>query len=399
MGLQSCILGRSVGRGWWPVIGLTFAAFIFNTSEFIPIGLLSGIAGDFSITESKAGLLITVYAWVVAVASLPLMIAASKAEARKLMLSVVGVFMAGQAMSAFSSGYWMLMFSRIIVACSHAIFWSIVTPLAVRIVPPGHDSRALGMIVAGSSIAMIVGLPLGRTVGLYLGWRMTFAMIALFSAVILALLAFILPKVPGNGGFSWSKLPSLFRIAPLRSLYILTILTVTAHFTGYSYIEPFMASEAGFGASWITMILMLFGVMGIVGSILFSRYFDSRPSFFMGYAVSGICIFLLLLGAASSDALSTVVLCLLWGLAVAFLNLAFQSEVIRVAPSDGVSVAMSIYSGIYNIGIGAGALFGGFVCSCFSVASVGYAGGLVGVAASVYFLADMWRKPHGNKAR
>ena len=397
MGLQSCVIGRSIGRGWWPVIGLTFAAFIFNTSEFIPIGLLSGIAGDFSITESKAGLLITVYAWVVAVASLPLMIAASKAEARKLMLSVVGVFMAGQAMSAFSSGYWMLMFSRIIVACSHAIFWSIVTPLAVRIAPPGHDSRALGMIVAGSSIAMIVGLPLGRTVGLYLGWRMTFAVIALLSAAVFALLALILPKVPGTGGFSWSQLPSLFRIAPLRGLYVLTILTVTAHFTGYSYIEPFLASEAGFGASWITMILMLFGLMGIVGSLLFSRYYGSCPSFFMGYAVSGICVFLLLLGAASSNALSTVALCLLWGLAVAFLNLAFQSEVIHVAPSGGVAVAMSIYSGIYNVGIGAGALFGGFVCSHLSVSSVGYAGALIGIAASVYFLSN--KNLHGSLPR
>lgn len=397
MGLQSCVIGRSIGRGWWPVIGLTFAAFIFNTSEFIPIGLLSGIAGDFSITESKAGLLITVYAWVVAVASLPLMIAASKAEARKLMLSVVGVFMAGQAMSAFSSGYWMLMFSRIIVACSHAIFWSIVTPLAVRIAPPGHDSRALGMIVAGSSIAMIVGLPLGRTVGLYLGWRMTFAVIALLSAAVFSLLALILPKVPGTGGFSWSQLPSLFRIAPLRGLYVLTILTVTAHFTGYSYIEPFLASEAGFGASWITMILMLFGLMGIVGSLLFSRYYGSCPSFFMGYAVSGICVFLLLLGAASSNALSTVALCLLWGLAVAFLNLAFQSEVIHVAPSGGVAVAMSIYSGIYNVGIGAGALFGGFVCSHLSVSSVGYAGALIGIAASVYFLAN--KNLHGSLPR
>lgn len=226
---------------------------------------------------------------------------------------------------------------------------------------------------------------------------MTFAVIALLSAAVFALLALILPKVPGTGGFSWSQLPSLFRIAPLRGLYVLTILTVTAHFTGYSYIEPFLASEAGFGASWITMILMLFGLMGIVGSLLFSRYYGSCPSFFMGYAVSGICVFLLLLGAASSNALSTVALCLLWGLAVAFLNLAFQSEVIHVAPSGGVAVAMSIYSGIYNVGIGAGALFGGFVCSHLSVSSVGYAGALIGIAASVYFLAD--KNLHGSLPR
>ena len=61
-------------RGWLPVIGLAFSTFIFNTSEFIPIGLLSDIASDFGITESNAGMLITVYAWVVAIASLPLML-------------------------------------------------------------------------------------------------------------------------------------------------------------------------------------------------------------------------------------------------------------------------------------------------------------------------------------
>lgn len=385
MGMQSSISDKGAGRGWWPVMGLTFAAFIFNTSEFIPIGLLSGIAGDFAITESRAGLLITVYAWVVAIASLPLMVTVSRAEGRKLMLSVVGVFMLGQALSAMSSGYWMLMFSRILVACSHAIFWSIVTPLAVRMAPSGQDSKALGMIVSGSSIAMIVGLPLGRTVGLYLGWRMTFALIAVLAAAVLLLLAFMLPKVPGKGGFSWSKLPSLLGITPLRNLYVLTVLVVTAHFTGYSYIEPFLACEAGFGASGITAVLMLFGVMGIVGSILFSRHNASRPSFFMEYAVLGISGSLLLSGAVSFNAVPMVALCVLWGLAVSFLNLSFQSEVIRFSPEDGAAVAMSIYSGIYNVGIGAGALFGGLVCDHLSVSSVGWTGGLVGVAASVFY--------------
>lgn len=388
-------LKRNLSNGWLPVIGLTLSAFVFNTSEFIPIGLLSGIADDFSITESKAGLLITVYAWVVAAASLPLMISASRTEARRLMLSVVGVFILGQTLSSMSSSYWMLMFSRLTVACSHAIFWSIVTPLAVKIAPEGHGSKALGMIVAGSSIAMIVGLPLGRTVGLYLGWRTTFALIAGVSAVIFFMLVFLLPKVPGSGGFSWSRLPSLFGIVPLRGLYVLTILAVTAHFTGYSYIEPFLASVAGFGEMWITVILMLFGLMGIFGSMLFSRYYDSHPLLFMSCAVMGICVSLLLLGPVSSSRAGLVVLCMAWGLAVSFLNLAFQSEVIRVAPADGVAVAMSIYSGIYNVGIGGGALAGGFVCSHLSVSSVGYIGGLIGIVATVCFL--MSKKYHARK--
>ena len=144
---------------WLPVISLTFSTFIFNTSEFIPIGLLTDIANDFSITESKAGLLITVYAWVVALASLPLMLAFSKTENKKLLLSVVALFIVSHIVSGVSSGYYMLMLSRVGVACAHAIFWSIVTPLAVRVAPEGKRSLALSLIITGSSVAMIVGLP------------------------------------------------------------------------------------------------------------------------------------------------------------------------------------------------------------------------------------------------
>ena len=143
-------------KGWLPVIGLTFSTFIFNTSEFIPIGLLSDIAGDFHISESHAGLMITVYAWVVALASLPLMLAFAKTESRKLMLSIVTLFIVSHVLSGFASDFYMLMLSRMGVACAHAIFWSIVTPLAVKLAPEGKRSTALGIIVSGSSIAMIV---------------------------------------------------------------------------------------------------------------------------------------------------------------------------------------------------------------------------------------------------
>ena len=119
-------------KAWLPVIGLTFSAFIFNTSEFIPIGLLSDIAADFSITESHAGLMITVYAWVVALASLPLMLVFAKTESKKLMLSITALFVVSHVLSGLASDFYMLMLSRMGVACAHAIFWSIVTPLAVK---------------------------------------------------------------------------------------------------------------------------------------------------------------------------------------------------------------------------------------------------------------------------
>lgn len=369
-------------KAWLPVIGLTFATFIFNTSEFIPIGLLSDIASDFGITESHAGLLITVYAWVVAIASLPLMLIFAKTENRKLMLSITALFAASHILSGFSGDFYMLMISRLGVACSHAIFWSIVTPFAVRIAPEGKSSAALGLVVCGSSIAMIAGLPLGRTIGLYMGWRMTFLVISGVAALILAALAILLPKTPSDSSISLRKLPALIKSPALLSIYLVTVIAITGHFTAYSYIEPFLAREAGFGSAAITLVLTGFGIVGLIGSAIFSKFYSGHRKAFISIAVAGIAASLLLLRAASATPATTVILCVFWAFAINFYNLAFQAEIIRNA-TRGTAVAMSIYSGIYNVGIGGGALAGGYVCSGISIAGIGYAGGAVALIAAI----------------
>ena len=386
---------RSGFKAWLPVIGLTFSTFIFNTSEFIPIGLLSDIAGDFGITEANAGMLITVYAWVVALASLPLMLIFAKTENRKLMLSITAIFAASHILSGFAKDFYMLMISRIGVACSHAIFWSIVTPLAVRLAPEGKGSTALSIIVCGSSIAMIIGLPLGRTIGLYLGWRATFLIIAVLAAVILAILAAVLPKMPGDGSISLRKLPALIKSPALLSIYLVTVVAITGHFTGYSYIEPFLGQVAGLGSNWITIMLTIFGVVGLAGSWIFSRCYDRYRRRFIQFAVAGICIFLLLLHAAALNPVSAVILCVFWGFAINFYNLSFQSEIIRNAPK-GTAVAMSIYSGIYNIGIGGGALIGGYVCSGISISCIGYVGGAIALVAAIICFRKMLPAINGS---
>ena len=372
-------------KKWLPVISLTLSTFIFNTSEFIPIGLLTSIADDFAITESKAGLLITIYAWVVALASLPLMMAFAKTENKKLMLSLVALFTASHILSGFSNSYVMLMISRIGVACSHAVFWSIVTPLAVHVAPEGHRSTALSMIITGSSIAMIVGLPLGRAVGLMVGWRVTFLLIAILSAIVLCLLAAFLPKVPSDNNISLKTLPTLVSTPALLCIFVMTALTITGHFTAYSYIEPFLGQAAGFTNGEITMVLSAFGVIGIIVSVLFSKYYDRHQFAFLRVAVLGICICTLLLGISSGNCFIMVCTCLLWGLSINCFNISLQSCIIDYSPF-GTAIAMSIYSGIYNVGIGAGALVGGIVCSHIGIPFVGYVGGAVSLVSALFFL-------------
>lgn len=370
-------------RRWLPVISLTFSTFIFNTSEFIPIGLLSDIASDFAITESKAGMLITVYAWIVALASLPLMLAFSKTENKKLMLSIVALFIASHVLSGISTSYYMLMLSRAGVACAHAIFWSIVTPLAVRVAPEGRRSTALSLIITGSSVAMIVGLPLGRAVGLLVGWRATFLLIAALSAVIFIILAASLPKTPSDNDISLKSLPALLKTPGLGGIYLLTVIIITGHYTSYSYIEPFLAQVARMSNTLITIVLSIFGIVGIIGSYFFAKYFDRHQFTFIRFAVVGISIFTLLLLPSAIDTATVILICILWGLAINSYNLSFQSEILQVAP-HGTAIAMSIYSGIYNVGIGAGALVGGNVCSYMGISNIGFVGGAIGLVASAY---------------
>lgn len=380
---------KMTSGNWLPLAGLTFSAFIFNTSEFMPIGLLTDIATDLGITEARAGMLISIYAWVVALLSLPLMLLVCKMEYRKLLLSITALFVASHVFSAFSTDFTTLLLSRMGVACSHSIFWSIASPLAVRTVPERHKSVALGMIVTGSSVAMIVGLPLGRVIGLHVGWRMAFLSVAVVSFIILLYLCLVFPKVRNRNSFSLKKMPVLLNNKVLVGIYLFTVLMATAHYTAYSYIEPFLAQTAKLPENEVTLTLTVFGVAGIAGSMLFSRYFERCQHAFITIVVSGVAVLLMLLQVSSLSMYTIMAICALWGTAITAFNVAFQAEIIRFAPQEATSVAMSIFSGIFNLGIGCGALLGGTICTYSSISYIGYAGGAIAALAVLYYVSRL----------
>lgn len=372
---------------WLPVITLACGTFVFNTSEFIPIGLLSAIASDFGLSEAGAGLLITIYAWVVALASLPLMLFFSQTELKRLMLGVFALFTLSHIASAFAVSFYTLMASRIGVAFSHALFWSIVSPMAVRAAPRGKQSAALSIVVTGSSLALIAGLPLGRVIGLYLDWRSTFACIGALAALIALLFWRVFPKMPSTQSVRFKSLPTLLSNKSLRKIYLLTALFITGQFTAYSYIEPFLAQN-GVSESAITTILVLFGCSGIAASVVFSRYYDTHHLVFVNLSLFGVAISLLMLYFSAFYLPFVVAVIIFWGFAIACFNVVFQSQTINLAPNAS-AVAMSIYSGIYNVGIGGGALVGGIVSEDLGVSFVGFVGGAIALVACVYFVRKM----------
>lgn len=375
-----------------PLVGMTVSAFIFNTSEFMPIGLLTDIAKSFDISESKAGMLITVYSWIVMLLSLPLILLVSKIDFRKLFMGTIALFGICQIMSVLAPSYGVLMASRIGVACTHAIFWSIASPVAIRLVDEEHRSFALSMVVTGTSIATIAGLPLGRLVGQYMGWRVTFLIVGVIAFAVLVYMAFVFPKIASGEQFHVKDLPALLKNPMLIALYVQTILFVIGYYTVYSYIEPFMQQVAKLQNNVITIVLLIFGAMGLLGSYLFSKLYDRHRFVFIGAVMTTLLVWLLLLLPASKSLATMVILCALWGITAMAFNVTTQSEVIRSVDEKGSAVATAIYSGLFNLGIGGGSWIGGIVCDKGAISYIGFVGAVFALISVLFFAFVLLRQ-------
>ncbi len=367
---------------WLRVVTLAIAAFIFNTTEFVPVGLLSDIARSFNMETAQVGIMLTIYAWVVALMSLPFMLLTSQMERRKLLIGLFVLFIASHVLSFMAWNFSVLIISRVGIAFAHAVFWSITASLAIRLAPAGKRAQALSLIATGTALAMVLGLPIGRVVGQYFGWRFTFFAIGVGAFITLIFLLKLLPKLPSEHSGSLKSLPLLFRRPALMSIYLLTVIVVTAHYTAYSYIEPFVQTVAGFSANFATLLLLLLGGAGILGSIVFSKLGNQHASALVSSAIGLLMVCLLLLMPATGSESQLAILSVFWGVAIMIIGLGMQVKVLALAP-DATDVAMSLFSGIFNLGIGAGALVGNQISLHVSMSAIGYLGALPALVALI----------------
>ena len=362
------------------VFAFSLSAFIFNTTEFVPVALLSDIALSFEMETATVGLMITVYAWVVFLGSLPLMLLTAKVERKKLLLSIFALFIVSHILSVAAWNFWVLLISRIGIALAHAIFWSITASLVIRVAPKDKKQQALGLLALGSSLAMILGLPLGRLIGQSLDWRSTFAVIGIIATLVMLLMWKLLPHLPSKNAGSLASIPVLMKRPLLVGIYLLVMMIISGHFTTYSYIEPFAIKVSQFAPEIATMMLFIFGLAGVVGSFLFGRLYAKNSRNFIACAMMLVMLPQLLLFPLKHFEIAIFLLVFLWGIGITSLSIALQMRVLQLAP-DATDVASAIYSGIYNVGIGAGALFGSIVIHQLGLEYIGLIGGGLGILA------------------
>ena len=369
------------------VLAFAIAAFVVNTTEFIPVAMLTDIGKGFNLPASQTGIMITVYAWVVSLASLPLMLLLAKMERRRLLMGLFTLFIAGHALSVVAWNFPVLLVSRVMIALTHAVFWSITAVLVMRVAPRGKRQQALGWMSLGSSMATVLGLPLGRIIGQALGWRATFALIGVLAIGVMLLLMKILPRLESKNSGSLASLPQLAKRPRLLGLYALCIIMATAHFTAYSYIEPYALTITQLSEQMTTWVLLAFGVSGMAASMLFARFYPRHPNPTLLISGAVVVLSLLLLKPLGQQPAALFALIFAWGIGIACISLSMIGHVMSYAP-DAADVANAIYSACYNIGIGGGALLGGLVmrAPALGLANVGWVGAALAALALAVFV-------------
>ncbi|MGO2356406.1 MAG: sugar transporter [Marinomonas foliarum] len=359
---------------------LGFSAFIFNTTEFVPVGLLSDIAQSFSTSPAQVGWMLTVYAWIVALMSLPMMLLTRKLERKSLLMGLFALFIVSHILSVIAWDFTTLLISRIGIAFAHAVFWSITASIAIRVAPQGKHTFALSVLATGTGLAMVLGVPAGRIIGQLMGWRTTFAFIAVIALIIMLVMYRLLPNLPSLFSGSMSKVPEVLRNRALLGMYLFIFVIFSAHYTAYSYIEPFLHEVGGASGQFTTTILLLFGMAGIIGSVLFSYFGDKANAQMLVSSVVIITFCMGMLYFVTPNNYWLISCVLLWGAALMIIGLSMQIRVLNVDGS-AADIIMSLYSGIINLGIGAGALIGSQVIQRVGLESVGLSGAVLGVCA------------------
>ncbi|GAA3996363.1 MFS transporter [Streptomyces plumbiresistens] len=357
------------------LLALAVGAFGIGTTEFVMMGLLPDVAADLNISLPDAGHLVSAYALGVVVGAPLLAAVTARMSRRKVLIGLMVLFVAGNALSAFAPDYHWLLAARFLSGLPHGAFFGVGAVVATTMVAPERKARSVSLMFLGLTVANIAGVPVATLMGQQLGWRATFLGVSTIGVVAIAALAKLIPHDDAHA----PRVGVRGELAALRSLPVWLALGTTvagfgALFAAYSYITPMLTDAAGFADSSVTLLLALFGVGATAGNLLGGRLADHslRGTLFGGLTalVAVLALFPLLMSAEWSAGTAVVLL----GTAAFVTGSPLQLMVMEKA-SAAPSLASSANQAAFNLANAGGAWIGGVALAAgFGVTSPALAG-------------------------
>ncbi|MGW0463011.1 Cmx/CmrA family chloramphenicol efflux MFS transporter [Streptomyces tendae] len=265
-----------------PLYLLAVAVCAMGTSEFMLAGLVPDIASDLGVGVGTAGTLTSAFA-IGMVVGAPLVAALARSWPRRAgLLAFVLAFAAAHAVGALTTSFPVLVATRVVAALANAGFLAVALTAAAALVPADRKGRALAVLLSGTTVATVAGVPGGALLGTLLGWRATFWAVAL---LCLPAALGVLAGIPaGRVRDAAAEGPSLsVELAQLRTGRLLLVMLLGAlvnasTFAGFTFLAPVVTDTAGLGELWVSVALVLFGAGSFVGVTVAGRLSDRRPA-------------------------------------------------------------------------------------------------------------------------
>ncbi|WP_288365082.1 MFS transporter [uncultured Acinetobacter sp.] len=347
---------------WIALIVLSLSSFAIVTTELAPIGLLSALSHDLNQSEAITGLIVTGYGWVAAISALCSIVLLIRFPRKMVLMIMLLILAISNIIVAYSSSFNMIFSARIIGAIAHGSFWALIGAVAYSLVPKHKLGLATSIIFSGVSVASILGVPLASYLTQLSSWRMAFEFLGLLSFIVCILILLFVPKIPDQAPLASGFFKKVLQHSTLNRLFILTALIISSHFAAFTFIEPFLSQIAHLESGQITLLLVVFGLAGLMGNIFAGKLIDRHLHTIILVSlvfISGSVFAFGYLGYHVTLSIAIVFLAL-WGVSIASIFVGLQTWVLKQA-DDLASAASAIYVAVFNASIGLGALIGSFM--------------------------------------
>lgn len=341
------------------LLALAVGGFGIGLTEFVIMGLLPEVAADFAVTETVAGYLISGYAIAVAVGAIGLTAAVIRLDRKKVLVGLMGLFIAGNLLSALAPTYELLLAGRILAALCHGAFFGIGAVVATSMVAPDRRAGAIAMMFAGLTSANVLGVPFGTFLGQQLGWRSTFWAITVIGVVALVGIVALVPATADDA------VPPRLR-AELRAFrepqvwwsILVTVLGFGGMFGGFTYIAYTLTEVSGFASSTVPWLLVVFGSGLFVGNYLGGKAADRSITRTLLVLLAVLTVVLAVFALTATNQVVTVVSLFFMG-AFGFATVPGLQLRIMGHAAGAPTMASAANIAAFNVGNALGAWVGG----------------------------------------
>ncbi|CAL9562801.1 MULTISPECIES: MFS transporter [Streptomyces] len=378
------------------LLALALSAFGIGTTEFVIMGLLPNVADDLDVSITSAGLLVTGYALGVVVGAPVLTAVLGRLPRKKTILILSGIFLVGNLLCAVAPAYGILMVARFVTACAHGAFFGIASVVAAELVTKDKQASAIAMVFTGSTVANVLGVPLGTFLGQHFGWRSTFWAVTAIALIATIGIAVLVPNIRQDNPPSFR---AEMRVLKRRQVLLALLITVFGYggvFTLFTYITPLLTDVTGFAESTVSWLLVLFGTGLFVGNLVAGKAADRRLMPTVYVVLLALSAVLFAFSFTSHDKTAAAVSVLLLG-ATAFGTVPPLQMRILAKASDAPAVASAFNISAFNVANAGGSFIGGRVIdtghSMTALGPVAAVISLIGLGIAAY---SGWLDTHGK---